>query len=287
MDAVVHKHGLEELEITRIKREYNFCMSEPHAHEECEIYYVISGQCRMFAGHQLFILGPGDMMIFPSGCVHRTMYRDAEVTERWSVLFKESVLEPLLQVAGEEYLDIIWKNMYIPLAVSERGRLEEFFFALEELTHQQEDVYQLLARNRLLEILALARRNLVNHQTTGQEKKEKSREEAAALMQQAARYICSHYDQPLTLEELAGLVHMTPTYFSRKFKEITDFRLKEYITYVRILEAEKRLLNTEDSITEIAMQCGFSDGNYFGDVFTRIKGSSPREYRKTHCRKMI
>lgn len=287
MDNIVQDHGLTELEISRIKRERYFCMDEAHAHKEYEIYYVLSGQCRMFAGHQLFVLGPGDMMIFPSGCVHRTMYRDAEVTERWSIVFKESVLEPLKQLVGEEYLDIVWQKMQIPLAVSERGRLEAFFYDMEEMMKLDDEVCRLLARNRLLEVLVLARRKLLGYQNVKQEKKEKGKAETEALMQQAARYICSHYDQPLTLEELASRVHMTPTYFSRKFKEITDFRLKEYITYVRILEAEKRLINTEDSITEIAVQCGFSDGNYFGDVFSKIKGSSPREYRKKHSRKTI
>jgi len=217
MEAIVREQRTSELEINRIKREYNFSMSQPHAHEECEIYYVLSGQCRMFAGHQLFVLGPGDMMIFPPGCVHRTMYRDAEMTERWSVVFKVSVLEELFKIVGEEYLNIIWEKMHISLPVSERGHLEDFFFAMEELNRQPEEVYRFLARNRLLEILVLARRNLMNQQSIQHERKERSREEAEALMQQAAMYICHHYDEPLMLEDLAELVHMTPTYFSRKF----------------------------------------------------------------------
>ncbi len=280
-------HWQDLIEVNRMKRERDFCMERPHAHERYEIYYVLSGQCKMFAGHELFILGPGDMMLLPPGCLHRTNYGDAEVTERWSILFDESVLEDLKAAAGEDYLNPLWEKMYIPLVISERGRLEEFFFAMDELNSRKEEVYQFLARNRLLEILVLAKRNLESRQAMNGERKEKAGEEASGLMRQAARYICSHYDQPLTLEQLAGQVHMTPTYFSRKFKEITGFRLKEYITYVRILEAEKLLMDTDQPITEIAMQCGFSDGNYFGDVFARIKGSSPREYRKKHFRKGI
>ena len=46
------------------------------------------------------------------------------------------------------------------------------------------------------------------------------------------------------------------------------------------LKASDMLRNTDLSVTGVAMACGFSDGNYFGDVFRRLTGVSPREYRK-------
>ena len=54
---------------------------------------------------------------------------------------------------------------------------------------------------------------------------------------------------------------------------------KEYLLNVRIKDACRRLLETNESITEIAFGCGFNDSNYFGDAFRRIKGISPNKYR--------
>ena len=55
---------------------------------------------------------------------------------------------------------------------------------------------------------------------------------------------------------------------------------KEYLNYIRVQKASDMLRNTDLSVTGVAMACGFSDGNYFGDVFRRLTGVSPREYRK-------
>ena len=73
---------------------------------------------------------------------------------------------------------------------------------------------------------------------------------------------------------------MSPAYFSRKFKSVTGFGFKEYLTNIRIREAAQLLINTGKSVTDIALECGFGDGNYFGDAFKKIKGISPRDFRK-------
>lgn len=99
-------------------------------------------------------------------------------------------------------------------------------------------------------------------------------------IQKAASYIYHHFREPLTLELVAERVHMSPAYFSRRFKKLTGFGYKEYLNYVRLKEASRMLLETELSVADIAQLCGFSDGNYFGDLFKKEKGISPREYRK-------
>ena len=57
--------------------------------------------------------------------------------------------------------------------------------------------------------------------------------------------------------------------------------MKEYLTYVRLKHAEAELLSTSHSIAQIAENTGFSDSNYFKDVFKNKFGLSPRAYRKT------
>ena len=68
--------------------------------------------------------------------------------------------------------------------------------------------------------------------------------------------------------------------FSKKFHRLTGFGFKEYLTHVRIQAAAEQLLSGKQSVTEVALNCGYSDGNYFGDAFRKIKGMSPNQFRK-------
>lgn len=102
------------------------------------------------------------------------------------------------------------------------------------------------------------------------------------IISDAARFISGNFTQNFSLAQLAAKYNMSPSYFSRKFKLCTGFGYKEYLITVRTIEACRLLLNTDMSITEIAEKCGFEDSNYFGDCFKKIKGISPREYRKAN-----
>ena len=55
--------------------------------------------------------------------------------------------------------------------------------------------------------------------------------------------------------------------------------MKEYLSYVRLEHASQELRSTDHSVTEVAINCGFSDSNYFKDAFKKMYGISPRAYR--------
>ena len=93
-------------------------------------------------------------------------------------------------------------------------------------------------------------------------------------IEDALRYIAQYYSLPISLEDIAGKTHRTPTYLSRKFKKFTGTTFKEYVNYIRIRQASQMLLTTDDSVTKIALNCGFNSSNYLKDCFRRINGVS-------------
>jgi len=97
---------------------------------------------------------------------------------------------------------------------------------------------------------------------------------------QAAQFICQHYMDSLTSADIAGAVGFSPNYLSRRFRAATGIGLHEYIVFVRLQHAAQELVSTSDSITAIALRCGFSDSNYFKDSFKKKYGVTPRNYRK-------
>lgn len=74
-----------------------------------------------------------------------------------------------------------------------------------------------------------------------------------------------NYNKDITLDEIADMLHLNPSYFSKKFKAVNGFGFKEYLNTIRINHSEQLLLETDMSITEIALECGYDNSNYFGD----------------------
>ena len=97
-------------------------------------------------------------------------------------------------------------------------------------------------------------------------------------------YIRNNYENPITLGELADVAGMVPRYFCRAFADMTGKTPIEYLNYYRIELAGERLLFTDESITDIALGCGFNDMSYFSKTFSRYKGITPTVYRKNHIR---
>lgn len=102
----------------------------------------------------------------------------------------------------------------------------------------------------------------------------------ADTMQKAISYVNEHYCEQLPLDLVAQIFSLSKSFFSRAFEDVTGFGFSEYVTLVRLKNAERLLAETELPITEIAFRCGFNDSSYFSSVFRRIIGISPLKHRK-------
>ncbi len=93
-------------------------------------------------------------------------------------------------------------------------------------------------------------------------------------------YIDNHYNEPITLEQLAGILHISEYHFCRLFKKTIKTSLVQYLNFVRVCKAEKMLISTDKSISEISFENGFSSVSYFNRIFKKQKSCTPGEYRK-------
>ena len=100
-------------------------------------------------------------------------------------------------------------------------------------------------------------------------------------------FINTHISDSLRLEQLADLVGMTPTAFSRFFKLRTGKNLSEYIIDIRLGLAARRLVDTADSVSEICWSCGFNNLSNFNRLFRSRKGCNPTEFREKYQKTKI
>lgn len=105
-------------------------------------------------------------------------------------------------------------------------------------------------------------------------------QEPSALGQRIKEYIDEHYLEDLKLPMIAAALHINTYYLSHTFKALTGASPMQYIIRRRIDQAQNLLLTTNYSVTDIAMQCGYNNSNYFQSVFSNLVGMPPGKYRK-------
>ncbi len=93
-------------------------------------------------------------------------------------------------------------------------------------------------------------------------------------------YMEAHFTEEMSLDDLAAQAHMSKNHFIRLFKQHYNETPNRYLNQLRLDYAKELLRSTDRSMTDIALHCGFCDGNYFSRSFRQAEGQSPRSYRQ-------
>lgn len=104
--------------------------------------------------------------------------------------------------------------------------------------------------------------------------------QSESVMERAKVYIRQNFQKDLTLDEVSKIVDISPYYFSKLFKQETGENFIEYLTKVRMKNAEELLKDSHYSIKEICVMSGYGDPNYFSRIFKKYEGVTPSEYRE-------
>lgn len=102
-------------------------------------------------------------------------------------------------------------------------------------------------------------------------------------MQRIAAYLDEHYQQRVTLAQLAEAEGLTPAYMSRIFTELFGMSFQSYLNLLRLEQALPLVKDPSVYLLDICMECGFSDTRYLNGVFRREFGISPMEYRRRYA----
>lgn len=109
---------------------------------------------------------------------------------------------------------------------------------------------------------------------------EYSHEMGNDTIRKAIEYIDENYVRDdMSLKNAAEAVNLTPTYFSTLFKKETGTNFSDYLSKLRVEKAKELLCRTSKLVCEIAQEVGFSDYRYFGQIFKRHTGQTPREFQ--------
>lgn len=95
-------------------------------------------------------------------------------------------------------------------------------------------------------------------------------------------YLNEHIDQKIVLDDLCNHFHISKYYLCHTFKKTTGMTIFDYIFERRISIAKRKLIYTDDALSEIALSTGFNSFSYFSKTFKEYEGISPKQFRKEH-----
>ena len=106
-----------------------------------------------------------------------------------------------------------------------------------------------------------------------------SSDDGSALIGKAKSYIDNHYHNDIGIDEVSEFVGLSASHFCTIFKQVSGSTFLEYVTHCRIEKAKYILSNTEVKVYQLAPLVGYQDSKYFTQVFKKLTGMTPSEYR--------
>lgn len=253
-----------------------------HNHRCLEINYVMQdGGCYLI-GNQKYKLHTGDICIINNQEYHMAV-------NQGGLLLKVIVFDPDLVWTGNQtdylYLQAFFERSELDSPFLKAGlpitqEITPILFDIDREWKEQKPGYRLLIKAHLLKLLAMIYRFYVEKESfSGHGPKHWKNYHS---MVEAVDYINTHYSEPLTLGQMAGLVHMSEHYFSSMFSQVMEMPFSKYVLEKRLSQAGMLLKTTSQSVTGIALATGFGTISYFNKMFRKKYGVSPGSYRKEH-----
>ena len=113
---------------------------------------------------------------------------------------------------------------------------------------------------------------------------ESGKPEDADIVRQAKAYIARNLSRNISRGDVASEVHLTEEYFSRLFSRQTGFTFKDYLLNEKMNAAKKLLESSSLSISIVASKVGYDNYSHFSQIFKKVVGETPQDYRKNHQR---
>ena len=256
-------------------REAGFVMKEYHCPPDFELFSVESGGCRFLIENNMYDLHTGDFLLIPPRSLHytRSLFGPCK---RDTVFCREDHIRDEVRQLLPHQTDFLSEMRIFQVPEAHR---EQITSVLQRMINEEkigDDYAAVIQKSMLQELFLLCGRVCSFFQDTPANIHTTDRQ-----IIKAARFISDHYMEPVTTTDIAAAAGFSPNYLSRKFRDAAGIGVHQYLTFIRMQHAALELVSTDDTITEIAFRCGFSDSNYFKDAFKKQYGLTPSAYRKS------
>lgn len=241
------------------------------------ISFMLSGERLIYSPNFTAIAQAGEIVFIPKNLYRRTTYISNSPYERIILKFNDLMIKELLEVIGRKAFDELCQEHVIRLTPSAQKKVLEILMEMEQEWKHYNEYSELLLKGLLnkLIIICLRERVLIGTNALNLEKKH-------AYLLDAIQYIKSHLRENPSLDKTAHNINISSSYLSKLFANHMHTPFSTFVLNAKITYAQKLLVETRLSMTEIATESGFTSNAYFSDCFKRMVGVSPLHFRKSN-----
>ena len=252
-----------------------------HFHKEYELHLLVASSGKVFVGDYIGNFHPGSLFLTGPNLPHNwisQMAEDEVVSKRdMLVNFTDELFEHAHPVFSE-------LKSLAPLLERARYGIE---FRCPVTLQAAAPLMQRIAESRgisrlghFLILMALLAECTDYQLLSGTTSAQLADEHSIDRTNRAVDYIFAHYSRELPLEEVAQFLGMTPTYFSRVFKQATGRCFVEFVNRLRISKSCELLADGNKPVTDVCFESGFNNISNFNRRFQQLKGMTPSHYRR-------
>lgn len=219
----------------------------------------------------------GSTCAMPPFVYHRTVSASEEDYESILIKFRPEFVNPLTDMYGGQILERLVAQKGCRFTDEVRQRIESLFRDILEVYEGSSEYKEIIMQGILIRIILEIIENGEMDDVKMEHKGPISNDILEVIF-----YMEQNYGKKLRLEEMASNTGYSTAYFSRLFHKQMGKSFTDYLTAIRVRNVAKRLISTDKSITEIALETGFQYPSNLTAVFREQTGLSPKDYRKLH-----
>ena len=275
-----HSSALKPFSYYKCRIPEYFTQVPLHWHGEFELNYILEGCGELICGDERYITRTGDIIIIPPNILH-AVFPHSNNSQRYdTVVFSATMLGNADndRCAAECIRPLVNGSYSINFRITPKHQYySELKTAVENIlscAKGDSPKLDMLMRSELMRLFWLM------YEGGDIFSSEKRNNTHADLLRPVLQYITENFQDDLSIEQLADMVHISKSYFMALFKKSAGISAIEYINQLRIRSACEKLRGTEKTIAETAYECGFRNLSNFNKQFRRIAGCAPNEYRR-------
>ncbi|MCQ2466382.1 MAG: AraC family transcriptional regulator [Clostridia bacterium] len=263
---------------------YHRPIIESHFHAYIEVIYIFSGELKVTVNDKMLTGTAGDMFVIVPSEVH-------SFERKKGCKYICIQVDPSFIFSG--IMSTVELKFHLPFA-SDLGADSHLFKAsvidsteipkhIQTIVREYQEpspLYRLAIRTSLSFISLWVLRQWEKLNTNPNTFTNKS--EKLVKLTPVLEILNKDFNQNIKAEQMAALVNMSSSYFSRFFNSAVGMGFTEYLNFVRINESERLIVSTDYSIAEIAQQVGFANTSYFITQFKKQFQISPKKYRQQY-----